>query len=127
MLTILDKPIVNAKITLIPESGEGPRPHALTDSKGEFIFTTSMAGDGAPPGRYRVVVEKEPVVDRTRIMPNVAETDKSFRTMLLSPLVTDTEVHENYTSPDPRRNPLKVTIELTGSPDLRIMLNYLGR
>jgi hypothetical protein len=127
VLTILEKPIPNAKITLIPESGEGPRPYAITDSKGEFNFTTTVAGDGAPPGRYRVMVEKEPVVDRTRIMPNVAETDKLYRTYLISPLMTDTEVHDNYSTPDPRRNPLKITIEPTGNPDLRIILNYLGR
>jgi serine/threonine protein kinase len=126
VLTILDKPIANAKITLVPESGEGRRPHAITDSNGQFVFTTFTPGDGAPPGRYRVIVEKEPVMDRARIMPNVPETDKDYRRLLVSPLIMDSEVHQNYSRLNPRDNKLSVTIEPTGSPDIRIVLNWLG-
>jgi len=125
VLTILDHPIAGAKITLIPENGDGPRPHARTDTNGEFILSTVTPGDGAPPGRYRAIIEKEPVQDTARIMPNVSETDPLFRRQLVSPVIMDTEVHQNYSKLD-RANKLVVVIDPEGNPNLRIVLNYLG-
>lgn len=125
-LYLLDKPIADATIRLIPEGNEaGVRPHAKTDSEGKFSFTTSMPGDGAPPGRYKVIVEKDPVLDRNRLMPNVAETDENFRNLLISPLIMETEVHRSYSSE--RDSKLRLVIEPQGNQDIKIILNYLGR
>lgn len=124
-LLLLDKPIADATIRLIPENFEaGVRPYAKTDSEGKFTFTTAQQGDGAPPGRYKVVIEKDPVLDRTRLIPNVAETDENFRRLLASPLMMDTDVHRLYSSEGATK--LRLTIEPQGSTDLRIVLNYLG-
>jgi len=127
VLLLLDKPIANAKLRLIPEGFEvGVRPHATTDSEGHFTFTTSMEGDGAPAGRYKVVVEKEPTLDRARLLPNIPESDTAnFRNMLESPLLLDTDVHRAYSNE--RETKLRVVVEPNGSTDLKIILNYLGR
>ncbi|HQR06174.1 MAG TPA: protein kinase [Gemmatales bacterium] len=128
VLMLLDeKPIANANLRLIPEGVEmGVRPHAKTDSQGHFTFTTSQEGDGAPAGRYKVVVEKEPMLDRARLLPNIPESDTAnFRNMLESPLLLETDVHRAYSSE--RDTKLRLIIEPNGSTDLKIVLNYLGR
>lgn len=125
VLLLLDKPVADATIRLIPEGNEaGVRPHATTDSQGRFSFSTAMPGDGAPPGKYKVVIEKEAVFDRTRLLPNVAETDPTFRGQLESPLMMETDVHRSYSSE--RTTKLRLVIEPNGNNDIKLVLNYLG-
>ena len=50
-----DKPLPNAKIMLMPESGGRPVT-GTSDAQGKFQLTTSHPGDGAPPGNYKVSV-----------------------------------------------------------------------
>lgn len=124
-LLLLDKPVANAKIKLINESNEaGVRPWAKTDSEGRFTFTTAQPGDGAPPGRYKVIIEKEPTLDRTRLIPNVAETDPNFRIYLSSPHLMDTDVHRAYSNE--REPKLRLVIDPEGNKDIKLVINYLG-
>ena len=127
VLLLLDKPVANAKLRLIPEAYEaGVRPYATTDSEGHFAFTTSLEGDGAPPGKYKVIVEKEPTLDRARLLPNIPESDReNFRNMLESPLLLETDVHRAYSNE--RDTKLRLVIDPNGNSDLKIVLNYLGR
>ncbi len=127
VLLLLDKPVANAKLRLIPEAYEaGVRPHAETDSEGHFTFTTSLEGDGAPPGKYKVIVEKEPTLDRARLLPNIPESDReNFRNMLESPLFLLTDVHRAYSNEKDTK--LRLVIDQNGNSDLKIVLNYLGR
>ena len=127
VLLLLDKPVANATLRLIPEAYEaGVRPHAKTDSEGHFTFTTSLEGDGAPPGKYKVIVEKEPTLDRARLLPNIPESDReNFRNMLESPLLLETDVHRAYSSEKDTK--LRLVIDQNGNSDLKIVLNYLGR
>ncbi len=125
VLLLLDKPVANATIRLIPEGFEANvRPYAKTDSEGRFSFTTAQPGDGAPPGRYKVVIEKEPELDRNRLIPNVAETDRHFRDLMGSPLMLDTDVHRSYGSE--RDSKLKLVIEPQGNRNIKLVINYLG-
>ncbi|HMP18543.1 MAG TPA: carboxypeptidase-like regulatory domain-containing protein, partial [Gemmatales bacterium] len=124
-LLLLDKPIANATIRLIPEGFESNvRPYAKTDSNGMFSFTTAQPGDGAPPGRYKVVIEKEPELDRNRLMPNVSESDPFYRALIGSPLMLETDVHRNYSSE--RDTKLKLILEPEGNRNIKLVLNYLG-
>jgi serine/threonine protein kinase len=124
-LLLLDKPVANAKIKLINETNEaGIRPWAETDSEGRFTFTTSQPGDGAPPGHYKVVIEKEPTLDRSRMIPNVAETDPNFRIYLASPHLMDTDVHRAYSNE--RETKLRLTIDPDGNRNIKLVINWLG-
>ncbi len=125
VLLCLDKPVANATIRLIPEGFEGNvRPYAKTDSEGKFSFTTAQPGDGAPPGRYKVVIEKEPVLDRNRLMPNISESDKFYRELLGSPLTMETDVHRSYSNE--RDSKLKLVIEPQGNREIKLVINFLG-
>lgn len=124
-LMLLDKPIADAYIRLVPENFDSSvRPWARTDSEGKFTFTTAQPGDGAPPGRYKVVVEKEPKLDRSRLIPNVSESDENFRRLLGSPLMMETDVHRLYSNE--RDTKIRLTLEPGGNTELKIVLNYLG-
>jgi serine/threonine protein kinase len=121
-----DKPIANAHLIFIPDATDGKRATAVSDEKGEFTLQTEFPGDGALPGRYRVVVDKEPQYDRARVMPNVAETDRNFRDYLGGQLANlETEVNRNYS--DERRTRLKALVPAGGITNMRIVLNVLGQ
>lgn len=59
-LTQAGKPIAEAVIVLHPQekqTGNLPKPMAITDSRGKFKLTTTSSGDGALPGKYIVTLE----------------------------------------------------------------------
>ena len=59
------------------------------------------------------------------MIPNIAETVENFTSLLVSPLMTETEVHRSYSNE--RETKARLIIEPEGSTDLKIILNYLGR
>jgi hypothetical protein len=121
-----DKKIADAKLTFIPFLGEGKRATGTTDANGEFVLTTVFPGDGVLPGKYKVMVEKDPKFDRARLMPNVSETDSKFREAILGPLANaETDVHRNYSNE--RQLRLTAVIPNEGTNNLRIVLNVLGQ
>jgi hypothetical protein len=59
------QPLSGAVVTLIPEEADFPssvRPTAVTDDDGAFEVGTYSADDGAPAGKYKVLVLHYPVV-----------------------------------------------------------------
>ncbi len=52
------KPVPGARIVFhsLEASGEAPRPHAQVQADGSFRLSTYRAFDGAPAGRYAVIV-----------------------------------------------------------------------
>jgi hypothetical protein len=58
------KPLSGALVTLIPEDAAVPssvRPTAVTDDEGAFEVGTYSVADGAPAGKYKVLVLHYPV------------------------------------------------------------------
>jgi hypothetical protein len=51
----LDKPVAGAYVMF---TGKGPLAHGETDAQGHFSLMTTVPGDGAPPGDYKVTVSK---------------------------------------------------------------------
>jgi predicted small lipoprotein YifL len=54
-----NKPAEHATVVLHPVNGSPdlPKPRGTVGPDGSFALTTHSAGDGAPPGEYRVTVE----------------------------------------------------------------------
>src|SRR5258708_7636359 len=53
-----DRPLADARVTLVPPNGGGTPAIALTDAQGRFEIETYSLGRGAAPGEYRVVITK---------------------------------------------------------------------
>ena len=62
-VTLDGQPLLNASITLVPETlgTESRGASALSDDKGHFQLSTLKANDGAFPGTYQVIVVKKEV------------------------------------------------------------------
>uniref|UniRef100_A0A7C4LM64 Carboxypeptidase regulatory-like domain-containing protein n=1 Tax=Schlesneria paludicola TaxID=360056 RepID=A0A7C4LM64_9PLAN len=58
-LTYQGQPLESYRVTLYPEHGDRAS-SGLTDAEGKFTLGTNREGDGAPPGRYRVVIAYSP-------------------------------------------------------------------
>ena len=55
------QPAPNLMVRLVMEGETAPgptSPKSLTDANGKFEFTTYLAGDGVPTGKYAVIVEQ---------------------------------------------------------------------
>jgi hypothetical protein len=52
------QPIAGADITFIPTAKEGKPAAGTTDASGVYTLTTSVHGDGALPGSYKVTITK---------------------------------------------------------------------
>ena len=55
------KPLEHATVVFHPLDSADPnavKPHGKVAADGTFTLTTTTAGDGAPPGEYRVTVEQ---------------------------------------------------------------------
>ena len=55
------QPAPNLMVRLVMEGETAPgptSPKSLTDASGKFEFTTYLAGDGVPTGKYAVIVEQ---------------------------------------------------------------------
>jgi hypothetical protein len=64
-ITYDGKPLSGALIGLIPESTEVPdsvRPRATSKADGSFQIGTYLSTDGAPEGKYKVIVTHYPIV-----------------------------------------------------------------
>src|SRR5437879_271898 len=69
-LTVDGKPASAAVVTFHPVSAtnpDAPRPTGRVDSEGRFQLTSSAAGDGAPPGDYKVTVTWRVAVPGKRV------------------------------------------------------------
>lgn len=119
------RPVPKAKLVLVPERRDGFRAHAETDEKGQFAFTTFNKGDGAYPGKYRVLVIKY-VDEEARYTPPTFAMPKEQRPMTDRVGISNVnEVHHNYG--DVSRSPLRITIPENGSQELIISINLMGR
>jgi len=61
VITVGGKPSADLMIRLVKEGASEPdrtSPKTVTDSNGKFEFTTYLAGDGVPAGKYAAIVEK---------------------------------------------------------------------
>jgi hypothetical protein len=79
-------PLANAGVTFIPENGVLPEPTGITKSDGSFELMTYSPGDGAPPGDYRVIVEKveERVVETPKTGPPDPNNPASAKDLYVS-------------------------------------------
>lgn len=104
-ITLDGKPLDGAAISFVP--AEGGRPcSGQTDAQGHFTLASYVAGDGVPPGEYKVTVVKldarrqaeaapveEGAADQQQVMGNIEQAVK-FLTPLKysSPATTDLKV-----------------------------------
>lgn len=55
-----EKPAAKVRVYLLttnpPTDGSPPTPHAVTSADGSFVISTYAEGDGAPEGKYQVVL-----------------------------------------------------------------------
>ncbi len=56
-VTYKNAPVEGATVSFLSD-GKTPTAVAITDASGEFALATSVSGDGAVPGTYRVAVTK---------------------------------------------------------------------
>ena len=72
--TYQNKPMQDARITLVPISGPAKEKNALprgtVDEQGNFTLSTYTAGDGAPAGNYKVVILWPKDASGVTISPN---------------------------------------------------------
>ena len=73
-----DRPLANARVSLVPEDGTGVPAQAMTDGEGRFAIATHAQGDGAAPGEYRVVITK---LEATRGNP-LPTSDDAMETLV---------------------------------------------
>jgi len=70
-VTYLGKPAEGVSVGFIPENG---RPASgLTDSSGKFALSTFRTGDGAVPGKHKVLITEGTAGDGTPPMPGMPE------------------------------------------------------
>jgi hypothetical protein len=55
VVTYQGKPVAGAYILFM---GQGPLAHGETDDQGHYKLMTTVPGDGAPPGNYKVTISK---------------------------------------------------------------------
>ncbi len=104
-VTLDGEPLEGAAISFVP--AEGGRPcTGQTDADGHFTLASYVAGDGVPPGEYKVTIvkldtrrqaEAAPVEDGTEgeeeVMGKVEQSAKFLTPMkLASPATTDLKV-----------------------------------
>ncbi|PQO31401.1 hypothetical protein C5Y96_13765 [Blastopirellula marina] len=105
-VTLDGKPLDGAAISFVP--AEGGRPcSGQTDAQGHFTLASYVAGDGVPPGEYKVTVvkldarrkaEAAPVEEGTdggeeQVMGNIEQAVKFLTPMKYSsPATTDLKV-----------------------------------
>jgi hypothetical protein len=58
VVTLNGEPVEGATVVFQPATGSGMAASGLTNSSGVFNLTTSVAGDGAMPGNYKISVSK---------------------------------------------------------------------
>lgn len=57
-VTLNGSPVEGATVTFSPKDASGKAASAVTDSSGNFALQTMVAGDGAVPGSYGVMITK---------------------------------------------------------------------
>jgi hypothetical protein len=63
IVTLDDQPVPGATVLFLPDSEGGRSASAMTDGEGNFQLTTYQEGDGALPGKYRIMVTKTEAID----------------------------------------------------------------
>ena len=61
IVTYNGKPVAGAQINFVPGSPSDSAAYAVSQADGKFALTTFQTGDGAPPGSYKVTVNKKSV------------------------------------------------------------------
>jgi hypothetical protein len=57
VLKVEGKPVAGAVVTFHPEAPDGKVASGTVDADGTFRLSTDTAGDGALPGKYKVVIQ----------------------------------------------------------------------
>ena len=89
------QPLGGATLTLIPEDRSVPdtvRPTATTNWDGTFELGTYATGDGAPAGKYKVIVVRFPVIGTPQ---NPAPGPNDLPSKYALPATTDLTVQIN--------------------------------
>lgn len=112
VLTYQGQPLESYRVTFYPEQGERAS-SGLTDAEGKFTLGTNREGDGAPPGRYKVVVSFSPPAseDTTLDLP-IEDPSK-----MPKPKV---KVPEKYSNPE--QSGLIMEVPKSGLRDLKLDL-----
>ncbi len=130
-------PVEGATVTFEPITSGGHRASGFTGKDGSFRLSTFSTGDGAGPGRYKVVVLKQKTgssdpdgldpskmgADYTKMMKSLTGPTSGTKTKPM-PLPAAGEVHSNYG--DHARTPLTETVPEDGNKSVVIPLKKDG-
>ena len=89
-----DQPVAGAQVMF---NVEGGRPaQGTTDTSGKFTLTSFEAGDGAPPGKYKVTVVKQVKTDASDpYSPTKNELPERYASATTSPLDIEVKAEPN--------------------------------
>jgi hypothetical protein len=102
-------PIGQAQVDFLPDGAGGLGASGYTDDQGKFDLTTKSPGDGAAPGKYKVVVKKRVSTapkgpagnDPTKMMEEyTSKFKKKSSGFTLATKKIETDLPEVYASPN---------------------------
>jgi hypothetical protein len=83
-VTLDGKPLAGATVTFEPVEKGGKKATGKTDENGAYVLTTSKAGDGALPGKYKVTVSVIRA-DKELVPARYSDKDKTSLTVEVVP------------------------------------------
>jgi hypothetical protein len=119
-------PIPQAQVDFLPDGAGGLGASGFTDDAGKFDLTTKSSGDGAVPGKYKVVVKKRASTaakgpgggDPTKQMQEYVSKFGKKTTGFVQPKKVETELPEVYADPNTTR--LIATVEAGAKIHLKL-------
>jgi len=108
------QPVADASVMLVPQEGQRAAV-GKTDSEGRFVLTTHTPGDGAMPGKYKIVISKTAAVSPAPEAAEMPDITKEHSTV--KPAAP--EIPAKYSSPN--TTPLECTIPQSGQHDLGVL------
>ena len=108
------QPVSEASVMLVPQEGQRAAV-GKTDSQGRFVLTTLTAGDGAMPGKYKIVITKTAAVEAAADAAEMPDITKEQA--IVKPAAA--AIPAKYSNPN--TTPLECTIPQSGQHDLGVL------
>lgn len=110
------QPVPDVTVTLVPQEGQRAAT-GKTDAQGRFRLGTLAPGDGAMPGKYKIILAKTAAVESA---PQAAELpDITQEGKIAAPPSAGAGLPAKYTTPG--TTPLTCEIPQSGSHDLGVL------